>query len=289
LDHPARRFDDRWPDDVALRFVGAGYIEDDRPGMPRPLALPWVFLIHPHVGRVEMWSGSRRVVAEPGTVLVAPPRKPVAFVHTAAGSQTPVARFAHVSATLWGDIDVFDLVDLPDRLTGDVARDAIAHIDRAIDVDPSANALARRARWKHVGFGLVDMLVSCGAVRPEARSVLEHASRLAPLLARLRERPDEDLDIAALARIAGVSRATLHRWFLDAFGVAPMTYVRHRRLDEGARLLVRTDETVATIATRIGYREADRFARAFAARFGATPSSYRQRGFVPTVSAGGAE
>jgi AraC family transcriptional regulator len=98
-------------------------------------------------------------------------------------------------------------------------------------------------------------------------------------LARLREAIDDGFlrpaDVGALAAGAGRSREHVHRSFRRAYGVLPAAYVRARRLDHAARLLVERDLSVAAIAAESGFTDQSHLTRLFRARFGVTPARYR--------------
>jgi AraC-like DNA-binding protein len=99
---------------------------------------------------------------------------------------------------------------------------------------------------------------------------------LGPLLRVLNVRFAENWDVDALARLAGVSRSSLHRRFGSTLGVGPMDYVRRLRVEEAARLLQSTDLTTARIAERVGLGDAAHLSREFRRRFGIAPSAYRR-------------
>ncbi|GAA0622673.1 hypothetical protein GCM10009422_18310 [Brevundimonas kwangchunensis] len=80
-------------------------------------------------------------------------------------------------------------------------------------------------------------------------------------------------DSLALARAAGVSRATLYRAFDAEGGV--VRYIRERRLHHARtalRLRHERSETIASIAERFGFASATHFSRQFRERFGYLPS-----------------
>ncbi len=78
--------------------------------------------------------------------------------------------------------------------------------------------------------------------------------------------------VADLARACHASESTLLRAFRRELGVAPIAYIRTRRLDE-SRLLLRAGRyTVGEVATRVGYANVAAFTTAFRRRFGELPS-----------------
>ncbi|MEU2623573.1 AraC family transcriptional regulator [Streptomyces sp. NPDC007157] len=80
-----------------------------------------------------------------------------------------------------------------------------------------------------------------------------------------------------LATEAGVSRPTLTRRFTGLVGRPPMAYLTWWRLTLAATLLRDTEESLATIAHRVGYGTPYALSHAFKREFGATPGRFRSR------------
>lgn len=87
---------------------------------------------------------------------------------------------------------------------------------------------------------------------------------------------DEDLTVARLAERAHMSERSFARAFRTETGTTPAAHVEELRIEAARRLLETTDDTVATIARRVGLRHAETLHRAFARRVGTTPDRYRQ-------------
>ncbi|GAB7007116.1 helix-turn-helix transcriptional regulator [Nocardioides sp. AN3] len=85
----------------------------------------------------------------------------------------------------------------------------------------------------------------------------------------------EPLDIAALARAAGLSPAHFSRLFKQAFGESPHAYLLTRRLERAAALLRNTDRSVADICVMVGLSSVGSFTTSFKRMFGAAPTEYR--------------
>ncbi|WP_344315869.1 AraC family transcriptional regulator [Acrocarpospora pleiomorpha] len=78
-----------------------------------------------------------------------------------------------------------------------------------------------------------------------------------------------------LAAEAGVSRPTLARRFTTLVGRPPMAYLTWWRVILAATLLRDTKETLAAIASRVGYGSPYALSHAFEREFGTTPGRYR--------------
>ncbi|CAD5109671.1 helix-turn-helix domain-containing protein [Zestomonas carbonaria] len=84
------------------------------------------------------------------------------------------------------------------------------------------------------------------------------------------------LQVADLARLAGLSTARFHARFLAETGQTPMDYVRQRRLRLGMRLLRETRLAVGEVASQVGYASQSAFTAALARHCGATPRALRR-------------
>jgi AraC family transcriptional regulator len=87
---------------------------------------------------------------------------------------------------------------------------------------------------------------------------------------------DRPLDLEALAAVAHFSPYHFHRLFLAWTGQTLGDYLARRRLEKAAqRLRGQPESTVLSIALGVGYGSAEAFARAFKARFGHSPTQWR--------------
>lgn len=84
------------------------------------------------------------------------------------------------------------------------------------------------------------------------------------------------LQVADLARLAGLSSARLHARFASECGLTPMDYIRQRRLTMARRLLRETVLPVGEIAARVGYGSQSAFSAAVLRAFGCTPLALRR-------------
>ncbi|MEU3469241.1 helix-turn-helix domain-containing protein [Streptomyces sp. NPDC006687] len=105
------------------------------------------------------------------------------------------------------------------------------------------------------------------------------ADRTAEALAAVRQRAlrrlHEPLDVATLARWAGMSPRSFARHFAAATGTTPHKWLLGRRLDEARKLLERTDHPVPEVARRAGFASEVTFRQHFRTAFGRGPRAYR--------------
>ncbi|MER7441622.1 helix-turn-helix transcriptional regulator [Micromonospora avicenniae] len=88
--------------------------------------------------------------------------------------------------------------------------------------------------------------------------------------------PQRRWTIASLARIAGVSRATLVRRFSAATGTGVAEFLTRTRMMIAADLLTATSRSLDDIAASVGYRSPSAFGKAFRTTTGTTPSRLRR-------------
>ena len=93
----------------------------------------------------------------------------------------------------------------------------------------------------------------------------------------------DELDVAALARVACVSPAHFIRTFKATFGETPHRYLQRRRVERAMYLLRTTDTSVTDVCMEVGFSSLGTFSRTFTGIVGETPTRYRERGRLPDV------
>ena len=89
--------------------------------------------------------------------------------------------------------------------------------------------------------------------------------------------PAGDHRLPVLASRVAMSERHLLRRFSAELGVTPARYVAASRLEAARRQLEDSDETVAAIATRVGFGTAESMRRTFVRQLGTPPDDYRRR------------
>jgi AraC family transcriptional regulator len=85
----------------------------------------------------------------------------------------------------------------------------------------------------------------------------------------------DDLSLAMLASIAGLSLHHFGETFRQSMGVPPHRFVLSRRIERAKILLLSTDMTITQIAFAVGYSSQSHFATKFRQAAGATPQRFR--------------
>ncbi|HKQ48026.1 MAG TPA: AraC family transcriptional regulator [Phycisphaerae bacterium] len=91
----------------------------------------------------------------------------------------------------------------------------------------------------------------------------------------LRARCCDALSVRELALEAGVHPGHLARAFRRARGCRIGEFLRGERIERAKSLLVRSDESIALIAARVGFSDQAHLTRAFKRETGTTPAVYR--------------
>ena len=86
---------------------------------------------------------------------------------------------------------------------------------------------------------------------------------------------DNELDLVALGKAAGLSRTRLIHAFREVVGVTPHRYLLELRVSHAARLLAGRDMAVAEVCFASGFGSLARFNAAFRDAHGLPPSRYR--------------
>jgi AraC family transcriptional regulator len=103
----------------------------------------------------------------------------------------------------------------------------------------------------------------------------DYQSRINRVQAYIEAHLTESLLPADLAKRAGFSLHHFHRIFRAGLGESVLAHVRRLRLEHAARLLRGSERRILDLALEAGYESHEAFTRAFADRFGVSPSEFR--------------
>jgi transcriptional regulator GlxA family with amidase domain len=112
------------------------------------------------------------------------------------------------------------------------------------------------------------------------RSALGESGSLEATRRWAAERLADPLDVAAMARHAGVSPRTFARRFREETGTTPLRWLLSQRVLEAQRLLEESDLPIDEIAWRAGFGTAASLREHFRRATATTPTGYR-RSFRP--------
>jgi len=98
----------------------------------------------------------------------------------------------------------------------------------------------------------------------------------------MHDNPAHPWTLESLAAESGASRASLSRRFQELVGEAPMTFLKNWRMALAADLLCHSDETVGTVAEKVGYSTPYAFSAAFKRVRGISPNDHRKAVNLPS-------
>jgi LacI family transcriptional regulator len=96
----------------------------------------------------------------------------------------------------------------------------------------------------------------------------------------IREHACEGITVANLLRVVPLSRRMLEHRFQQLVRRTPHAEIIRIRMERASRLLRETDLSLADIATRSGFADADYLSVAFKKKVGVSPRAYRQQARV---------
>ena len=120
----------------------------------------------------------------------------------------------------------------------------------------------------------VDMPVS---IRDTKYSQLQRQRTLKKLVDFIERNIRNNITMAQLCKIGGISQSSLQRLFLTQVGMTPYSYLQARRLDLARQHLLRGDSniSIAEIAVNSGFNHMGRFSNLYRRQFGQLPSESR--------------
>jgi AraC-like DNA-binding protein len=113
-----------------------------------------------------------------------------------------------------------------------------------------------------------------GADGPAIRQFVRAGSKMhkvSQAIFALRAGLNEEINIAALARTANMSRSAFFKHFKEVTAMSPIQYQKRLRLLEARRLMTENGETAEGSAFQVGYNSASQFSREYSRMFGNAP------------------
>jgi AraC family transcriptional regulator len=221
----------------------------------------------------QVWDG---VIPAHGLRILAPAAEPRWFAHTAFDS-------------IQLHVPVPALRDIADggrtRGAGIELKDPLYASDPG--VTPLAHAVASALdRHDQLTLAYVDGLAIALLSRLVSRfsiSGFDERQRRVCLDARLRRAIDfmnahiaDDLRLATMSAVAGLSPYHFSHLFTAAMGMPPHRYLLKQRIEHAKQRLVFGRESILAVALDCGFKDASHFARVFARETGLSPRRFRQ-------------
>lgn len=113
-----------------------------------------------------------------------------------------------------------------------------------------------------------------------ASEQLERQIQQDPIIAQvieyLHQNYHQPINLTKIAEDAGLSPSWLTRRFKTSTNQTPVEYLTFLRLNHSQTLLIKTDDTIDTIAWLCGFQNGFYFSRVFTKKMGITPSNFRK-------------
>ena len=85
----------------------------------------------------------------------------------------------------------------------------------------------------------------------------------------------DDLNQSELAQLANLSLSSFKREFKKLYNASPAGYLRSKKIEKAAELLLLSDERITDIAFDCGFNDLAHFSKCFHDRYGISPTEYR--------------
>jgi AraC-like DNA-binding protein len=166
------------------------------------------------------------------------------------------------SAALWQRIGVPPLAET--MVLGELAQ-AVSQGESDVGMDEAALAFA--VRFANVVSGKTRQVICAQAA--ERRRAVDAAGWI-------EAHSTEEIDLARVAKQAGLSAFHFLRTFANVLGVTPHQYLVRARLKHAARLLADEERAITDIALDVGFADLSNFVRSFRRAAGVSPREFRK-------------
>lgn len=147
---------------------------------------------------------------------------------------------------------------------------AVSVIDDAITCLENDETVPTLVSAAGAGYALLAQLTADAAAGGSGR-----AEPVRQAQDHLRRHFDKPVDVAELARTAGLSTSHFSALFRAATGGGVLEYAKRLRMASARELLITSTRSIGDIAATVGYRDAFYFSRQFRTVHGCSPSEYR--------------
>lgn len=84
-----------------------------------------------------------------------------------------------------------------------------------------------------------------------------------------------NLSVEELAALCNLSLSSFKREFAKVFNDSPAQYLKNKKIERGAELLLLSDQRISEIAYDCGFADISHFSKSFHEKYGVSPSQYR--------------
>ena len=136
---------------------------------------------------------------------------------------------------------------------------------------------------------VLEILIYLSNMKSEHKELTQYFSQQTELIKEIHQQLTEHLDqrftIAELSKQYLINTSTLKEIFKAVYGQPIATYMKEFRVRQAMKLLRETNNTIADIASQVGYQTQGKFSSAFQAIVKMSPREYRKiQGIAPSDS-----
>jgi len=149
------------------------------------------------------------------------------------------------------------------------------------ELDVSLNTIAVENQQKGIGSDLIlqsemtKVLVSVLRIIQDSPTAVSPNVNMLSVISYMTSHYQEEISISDLARQGYQSESSLYRKFKKEFNTSPIDWLLHFRIHKAQEFLVRSEMSIANVASATGFKDQLYFARQFRKVTGCTPKQYR--------------
>lgn len=157
------------------------------------------------------------------------------------------------------------------------------YVDHATisELDVSLNTIALENQQKAMGSDLILQSELTKVLASVMRTIQNTPTAVSPnvnmlsVISYMTSHYQEEISISDLARQGYQSESSLYRKFKNEFNTSPIDWLLHFRIRKAQEFLIRSDMSIANVASATGFKDQLYFARQFRKITGCTPKQYR--------------
>jgi AraC family transcriptional regulator of arabinose operon len=227
-------------------------------------------------GKGRIHRGPESFTAEPGDVLLFPPKVAHDYAHEASSG-----RWTHAWIYFTPSASMASLLRWPERGRGVLGfrlgdADAGRRVRKAMERCLAAYSSPLRNRLTFCANALEEALLWCDTQNPFARGSGGDA-RVDRAVEIMLTRYAQDLDAAALARACHLSVSRFAHLFRAVTGTSPLRYLENLRIWKSQELLIGTSAPIKEISQAVGFADPLYFSKVFRRNLGSGPRAYRKQ------------
>lgn len=147
----------------------------------------------------------------------------------------------------------------------------IEQIDRMCSARPEGYQLAVKGFLYLIFF----QLITNTAVRHMQEGKIKSLDKVKQVLAYVQKNYEKKITIEEMADLCHYSKSHFMKFFKESMGVGFIQYLNDYRLETASQMLLKTSDSILTIAACTGFENLSYFNRMFKRKYGVTPGKYR--------------